>query len=107
MNDYHQKFDESFPDYPKYARGGILAFIDEVAKEQFELGKNYSNSKRPGYHGMGKHPIYATWSTTLQRCRDPKNSNYRHYAGISILAVVSRAHCSGSLLNGRSGMRKG
>lgn len=35
-------------------------------------------------HGMWRTPTYKTWDGMLQRCNNPKKSNYPHYGGRGI-----------------------
>lgn len=35
-------------------------------------------------HGMSGHPVYFVWKSMIDRCRNPKNKDYRHYGGRGI-----------------------
>lgn len=32
-------------------------------------------------HGLSRRPVYAVWKTMLDRCRNPRNKDFRHYGG--------------------------
>ena len=38
----------------------------------------YKNTKLR-IHGMTKHRLYNVWNCMMQRCNNPKNTNYKHY----------------------------
>jgi hypothetical protein len=42
-------------------------------------------------HGMSKSRTYAVWASMIQRCTNPKNSDWVHYGGRGI-KVVKRWH---------------
>lgn len=35
-------------------------------------------------HGMKKHPLYTTWDSMMQRCNNPRCTNYPNYGGRGI-----------------------
>lgn len=42
---------------------------------------------------VSEHPLYQTWHGMVKRCRDPKNSNYRHYGAIGIDVLEEWSVC--------------
>lgn len=42
-------------------------------------------------HGMSRTPLYAVWKTMRDRCRNPRNKDFRHYGGRGI-KVCERWH---------------
>lgn len=45
----------------------------------------HANKKRLTTHGLSKtHPLYATWSSMRDRCKNPANHAYKNYGGRGI-----------------------
>jgi hypothetical protein len=50
-----------------------------------------SSKKRATSHGMHGTPTYRTWNQMIQRCENPKATNYAYYGGRGI-TVCARWH---------------
>ena len=46
-------------------------------------------SERNTTHGHSKHPIYAVWSTMVQRCTNPNDHNWKNYGARGITVCDS------------------
>lgn len=47
-------------------------YMKEVVSDKFKT------------HGLSKHPLYGIWGSIIQRCTNPKISNYEYYGGSGI-----------------------
>lgn len=44
-------------------------------------------------HGMKHHPFYATWDSMMQRCNNPKCTNYKNYGARGITVSEEFKDC--------------
>lgn len=44
-------------------------------------------------HGLKHHPLYSRWDSMMQRCNNPKNTNYKHYGGRGIKVSEEFKNC--------------
>lgn len=49
-------------------------------------------------HGMKKHPLYSTWDSMMQRCFNPKCTNYKNYGARGIIVSEEFRDCKTYIL---------
>jgi len=57
----------------------LNSILSENAKKHLA---RFAGSNRS--HGMSRTPVYAVWKTMHDRCRNPRNKDYKHYGALGV-----------------------